>query len=470
MDFITVLHKKGIETIPAAFYTYIDTWESWYRGNVKNFHRYRIFNGQKRLIRDRYSMGMGKKVAEDWANLLMNEKVHITLEGKAEQEFFNRVCTENNFAVKMSEMQEMKAALGTVAYIPSVKGMPVNERGEITGVGEGIKLDYVTADRIFPIAWDNGIIRDCAFATEITVEGKKYCYVQIHRRDASGKYRIENCLYNADNDTLKEVELSTLPLFAAVPAIFYTGSEERQFVIDRLNIANNIDIRLPMGISVYANAIDQLKGIDITYDSYVNEYVLGKKRIMVKPEATKNYDGEPIFDPDDIAFYVLPEDSQTGTTITEINSDIRAEQHSTGMQDALNALSAKCGFGESHYKWDSGSIATATQVISQNSTLFRTLKKHEIILEEVLTELTRIILRLGNTYLGLRLNEDVEISIDFDDSIIEDKAADFERDARLLGMGIMQAYEFRMKWMNEDEATAKAALPHMEELVSSDVT
>ena len=32
----------------------------------------------------------------------------------------------------------------------------------------------------------------------------------------------------------------------------------------------------------------------------------------------------------------------------------------------------------------------------------------------------------------------------------------------------MNDWEFRAKWMNEDEATAKAALPKMESLVSGE--
>lgn len=134
------------------------------------------------------------------------------------------------------------------------------------------------------------------------------------------------------------------------------------------------------------------------------------------------------------------------------------------IQDQLNILSSKCGFGETYYRFDGGSVATATQVISENSTMFRTIKKHEIILEDALVELCRILLRLGNTAMGAGLNEDVEISIDFDDSIIEDKQTDFSRDMQLLQAGIMNDWEFRMRWMNEDEATAKAALPKMQDM------
>ena len=100
--------------------------------------------------------------------------------------------------------------------------------------------------------------------------------------------------------------------------------------------------------------------------------------------------------------------------------------------------------------------------------MFRTIKKHEIILEGVLIELCRVLLRMGNAYMNAGLNEDVEITVDFDDSIIEDKETDFNRDSRMVQMGIMNNWEFRAKWMNEDEATAKAALPKMEALVSGD--
>lgn len=102
--------------------------------------------------------------------------------------------------------------------------------------------------------------------------------------------------------------------------------------------------------------------------------------------------------------------------------------------------------------------------------MFRTIKKHEILLEQAITELCRILLRLGNRYMDAGLDEEVEISIDFDDSIIEDKEQDFTRDMQLLQAGIMNDWEFRMKWMNEDEATAKAALPKMQDMTTEEET
>lgn len=461
MNILEKLKDLGFKTIPAEYYEQgVDVWRSWYVGKVNSFHRYKVYNGSRFVHLERYSCGMAKKVAEDWANLLMNEKVHITLEGKEEQEFFDQVCRDNNFTVKANEQQEKKAALGTCAYVFSVSDVTVDEEtGDVTGNGGKIKIDYVSGRSVIPLSWDNGIIAECAFAVEKTVKGETYVYMQVHHLNDNGLYDIENVLYKKNNENLSDVELKDVEGFERVPKTVHTGSARRQFVIDRMNIANNTtQSDNPLGVSVYANAIDQLKAVDLVYDSYINEFSLGKKRIMVKPSAMQTLDGEPAFDSNDVCFYLMPEDSKDDSMIHEINMGLRTQEFNTGMQDALNVLSSKCGFGENHYRFDRGSIQTATQVISENSTLFRTIKKHEIILEDVLTEIARIIIRLGNTYLGQNLNEDVEISVDFDDSIIEDKNTEFERDCRMVSMGILSRVEFRKKWCNEDEKTAQKAL------------
>lgn len=467
MTVIQYLNDRGYKTIPAEFYAKIDDWKSWYDGKVKGFHNYDVSTGQGcKVSCERFSMGMAKKVCEDWASLLMNEKVKITLEGKAERDCWDEFCVDTNFAVRISEMQELKSCYGTAAYVPRVVGAAINPKtGAISGTSGKLKMDYVTGDRIYPLAWENRQISECAFASHLYSDNKDYLYLQIHHI-VNGVYDIENVLLESNDDSVQEVPFSAIKGFEDVPAVVHTHSPERRFVIDRLNITNNYDSTLPLGISVFANAIDQLKAVDIAYDSYVNEFVLGKKRIMVKPEAVKDLDGKPYFDPNDVTFYVLPEDSDPSSIIHESNMEIRASQHNAGLQDMLNVLSSRCGFGENHYRYNNGSVSTATQIISENSTLFRNVKKHEIILNDVLTELARIVLRLSNEFFAAGLDEDVEISIDFDDSIIEDKETEFSRDARLVGMNIMAPWEFRAKWMNEDEATAKASLPPMESLIS----
>ena len=109
--------------------------------------------------------------------------------------------------------------------------------------------------------------------------GKERIYLQIHRfgRDENGErpdeYYIENRYIDAQSgdeiDPPDEIE----PM---VP----TGYGKPLFQIVSPNICNNIDLDSPLGISVYANSVSQLKGCDLVYDSYMNEYILGRKRIL----------------------------------------------------------------------------------------------------------------------------------------------------------------------------------------------
>ena len=93
----------------------IALWRSWYEGEVPHFHSYRVYNGQKRVLCRRAGLGMAKKVCEDWANLLMNERVRIRAAGEKEQRFLDRVFEENRFFPAANRLQELKAALGTGA-------------------------------------------------------------------------------------------------------------------------------------------------------------------------------------------------------------------------------------------------------------------------------------------------------------------------------------------------------------------
>ncbi len=69
------LRKLGFETVDLGFGEQISEWLQWYKGKVAKFHSYSQYNGKKKVRRERATLGMAKKVCEDWANLLLNEKV-----------------------------------------------------------------------------------------------------------------------------------------------------------------------------------------------------------------------------------------------------------------------------------------------------------------------------------------------------------------------------------------------------------
>ena len=244
------------------------------------------------------------------------------------------------------------------------------------------------------------------------------------------------------------------------------------FMMYKPNISNNININSPMGISIYANSLDKLQGVDLAYDAFCTEMNIGKGRIFVDKSLTRiDQDGETrVFDNRDVAFYVYGDGtSENKEPLKFYNPTLRVNDFFTGINRALSLLSSAVGFGENRYRFDGTGITTATQVISENSEMFRTLKKHEIILNDTLIDIIKCLMYICNTFGDgtYKFVEETNIEIKFDDSIIEDKESEKASDRTDVNMGIMSKAEYRAKWYNEDIDTAKA---NIEEISQSDKT
>lgn len=429
------LADNGYNTASDDTYDHIDEWLAWYKGYVEKFHKYKIFNGTTTTSHDRYTMGMAKKVCEDWANLLLNEKVAIDAGEYTNR--LNEILTVNNFLVRANQLIELTFALGTGSFVEYM-----------TGDGN-VVVDYIRADMIYPLSWDNGDITECAFGSTRVLDGKEMVYLQIHRLGREGEnastYYIEN--HYIDVKEGKEVVVPE-----NIIELVDTGSKIPLFQIIMPNICNNIDLDSPLGISVFANCIDQLKGCDLIYDSYMNEFVLGRKRILVPISAAKmqmTQDGvtSPIFDPGDTVYYQMPGDRQNDLKFTEVDMSIRASEHELGIQRSLDILSLKTGMGTGRYQFDSSGVKTATEVISDKSDLYQNRQKNAIIINTAILGMVAAI-----SFLDKGCEETA--TVDFDDSIIEDTNTTIDKNIKLVTGGLRSKLKAIMEINKCNEAGA----------------
>ena len=434
------LEKRGFGHIESSYYSEIAYWLKWYKGKVPAFHNYRQFNGRRKINRTRKSLSMAKTVCEDWANLVLNEKVEIVVDNKDLDKKIQNTLESNAFRERGNQLVEVAFALGTGAFVVYLKG-------------DEVEIDYIRADMIFPLTWDNGEITECAFASEKATGKKKEIYLNIHALNDAGNYVIENHCFDRNGNNLTEKELPK-----GVAETFETNSNTPLFQIIKPNIVNNFDLDSPMGISVFANAIDQVEGCDLVYDSYYNEFRLGKKRVIVPMTMAQlimedTGDMVPVFDDNDTEFYAINTQQAETSKIQEINMEIRADAHEKGINKSLGLLSKKCGLGSDRYSFEAGAVKTATEVISDKSDLYQNLQKHELILDRALKNMTKAIAEL----LGHK-SSSFEVNIVFDDSIIEDTKTEKQQDLQEVRDGIMQKFEYRMKWYGESEEDAKKIL------------
>lgn len=426
-------------------------WGDWYRGSVRNFHEYRLYNGENYLLMKRKGLQMAKKVCEDWADLILNEKVEVTIPEESENEKLQHLLRDINFWVIGNESVEKSFALGLGALVLSVDDIEIGDKGSINITDDSaLKVDFVDRYKIYPLLTENKIIKEAAFL----FENSDSKIAILHLRNEDGIYEIHT--YKEYLDVKIDSEYSK----------FNTKSKIAWFQIMRPFISsNNLNsgYDASLGTSIFANSIDTLMAVDTKYDSFDNEFIAGRKRLFASDEMfnvhnKKDGEKEKTFDPLSSIYHMLPAQGDNKQYLEDKSGELRANDHITAINMELNLLSSKTGMGENHYTFGEGGIATATEVVSENSKLFRTLKKHQILVDSLLRNMVVIMVEASKNFTKNGINFNTEkmddIGILFDDSIIEDKGTEMERDKNLVMSGMMSVIEFRVRWFGEDVETA----------------
>lgn len=429
---------------------YLSLWEGWYKGYVDSFHDYSVYNGKKAVKKTKKSLNIAKKACEDWANLLLNDKCSVTIK---DQEKLDKVFADNNFWVEGNNLVEKYMALSMGAFVESLENVTIDDDGNVVKTDKAnVRYDYITAKKIYPITFYKGKLVECAFVSE----GTRNVNISIHKLDDNKEYEVINVtLTTGEGGTLEKEDIYT----------FKTKSKKPLYQILKPNVANNIDIDSPLGISIFANAIDTLQAIDNAYDSFDTEIQCGRRRIFVDEkfiEIDKNGEVDAVFDHNDTTFYITParEGAQGDNPqlIQELASQLRTNDISLALQEQLNVFSASVGFGKNYYTFGASGggrpIQTATGIIAQNSDMFRAIKKHEILLEKAIVDMVEMTAYLINEFTTNKMEIGDGVVVNFDDSIIEDTESQKSSDRIDVTNGVMSKVEYRMKWYGEDEKTA----------------
>lgn len=438
------LQKRGENIVVGNVYDMIDIWKSWYRGSVNDFHYYnsKLVDGSITKC-ERKTMNMAKKICEDFSKLLWTERTEISLSTKKNTKRLWEVLDNktNNFSYIISDFIEKTFALGTGCAVEYI------ENGEI-------KINFIYADKIIITDWSNNHISGIITIDQFKQEKIYYTLLTKHNYKKGNYIKTYELYKSKRSDELGKLIIFE-EMFPNVENPYIVETDTPHFQILRPNIVNNYDLESQNGISIFANSIDKLKAIDIKYDSFCNEFELGKKRILVDRTAIKsnisvdkdgNITNVSVFDKDDKVYQAI--NGMENQPVKEIDFALRIEEHITAINSELNYLSASVGLGQDFYSFDSNGLKTATEVISENSDTYRSKVKHQILLKDFLYDLIKSVCYLAGI-------DSKEINIVFDDSIIEDKNSQREAGMKLVSAGLISKETFMRKYLEYDEEQIK---------------
>lgn len=440
--------------------TYIQQWKSWYQGNVRSFHNYYVYNGQKRVNKKRYTLNMAKELSEDWSDILWSEQCKISMKDDKTQKQFDDLLDELDLNSVINQAIEKSGALGTNATVVSVYDIIANEDGMTLDVSQAkTRIDNVDIDWIYPLSWNNKEITECGFGSVQYVNGEKYIILSVHKLNDKGNYVIHNHLFKETNGNVLEVEQSKDTM-----KDFDTQSNLKWFSVFKPLLTNNLFDNSPFGIPHYANAIDVLKDVDINFDAFKNEVLDGRNITWVRADMMNYDDGEQklTFDPEETRYHVLPKGATKEDLIQHDKTEYRTDKLINALNTSLNILGNKVGFGENHYHFDGTNLSTATAVISSNSKMARRKKKLEVGYESSIYDLINAVCYASSKF-GQYNIDTTDMAVQFDDSIIEDKEAESVRAGREIELRVRSRIEYRMQIFGETEEIAKQKIEEIDE-------
>ena len=412
-DAVRLIREQGYEprrTMDAK----IAEWRALYTGTDPFFDvPYVNAKGRKRKRR-RNSLKPARRVCRELASLILTDDTKVSVAAPDANEWLQGYLARSNFWPTGQRVVEGCAALGTAAWALS---FDVRD-GQVAR----ITLPRYDARMVLPLTFDSQGVYECAFVTRVADAGRDAEQVQLMTLDeATGTYHVRTWLLR-DGRALD-------PGACGIIADFDTGSRLKPFGIFTTGNENVHDDLSPFGPSLFADAVDELKAVDIAWDAFIQEVALTGVRLFVDIE---------VFSP-----------------------DIRTDPLLAALNAALAEMGDACGFGQNYFTLDKpGGMKTAKEVMADSSQLMRTVRKHENALRGGIQDVVSALLDNHRIHLGADIEENFgPVSVMFDDSVITDTQTEKETMLAEIAAGVVPKWMYLVEFYGKSEEEARALLP-----------
>ena len=477
-EFKDIFELGDVPAFNQFYYFGIFVWKYLYRGLYKPWHVVPVtaVGAKPGQTRQLFRLNTAKAISAELASLVWGEEAQFSVSTngwvpKKDADgivtnpdplaaFVEDVLRKNAFAEKLQELIEQGLALGGAAIKVWADARE--------GTAPEIRLGYCMADQFVPLAWDNARITEGVFISRRARKGWYYTRLEWHRWNGE-TYVITNELYRSEmqrganagqNQDILGIRCPLAELQEMFPGLepeTVVPVEDSLFSYFRTPIANNIDDNSPLGVSIYANALETLHAIDICYDSFVTEFRLGKKKIIVPARflrmVTDPETGRQVryFDPNDETYVgVADDDGKAG--VHDISVELRVEEHVAALNALLSILCLQIGFSANTFSFDEhqGGIKTATEVVSENSKTYKTVRtvQNQLrpMLEHMVQNIIDVAILYGMSWEGQSVESLAsggwEVKVTFDDGVTQDRQTNLNEGVMLVGAGLLSKYKF----------------------------
>ncbi len=403
----------------------------------------------------------------DWKNMMNGQADWITdyvkslrIEEGICREFADVALTELETSVSIQRLNEK--------YQKAVGKLNENLQ-EGLGLGSFVlkpvsadRAEFVAADKFIPIAFgDDGKPLDIGFLTVKRVGESDY-FTRFERHYLlNGSLTIENkCYHSQDPSDIGQLcSLEEVEEWAGINPgpVTYPGMRQMDFGYYRNPIKNRVD-GSACGVSVFESAQELIKKADMQAARLDWEYESGERAIHVDNRALKSDKQTERFGMARLNKRLYRglnlEAGRDNELLKEYSPEMRDEAYKRGLEEFKREIEFNVGLAYGDLSDVQEVAKTATEVKASKLRKYNRVNAIQNNLKACLEDFAAGLAFYNNLY-----NSGYEFNCKFNDSILTDEEAERQQDRQDVAMGVMSHLEYRMKWYNEDEATAKKNLP-----------
>ena len=330
--------------------------------------------------------------------------------------------------------------------------------------GADIAVDLTQADCFYPTAFNSrGEVTGAVFAEQITRGNRYYTRLEHHDLRDGGYHIVNRAFVSRDRDALgAEIPLEQIPEWADIePEATITGVTQPLFAYFRIPQANTIDTNSPLGVSVYSRAVDLIREADMQYSRILWEYEGSELAIDVDITTLQTgWDGTPTKLPKgkDRLYRGL---NLSGGAKEDFYKPyapaIRDASLYNGLNKQFQQIERVCGLSFGTLSDPQSVDKTATEIKASKQDMYTTITDIQKGLRAALEQLLYAI-DVWTTVGALAPRGAYELTVQFDDSILNDPDVQKQQDAQDVRDGLMAKWEYRAKWYGESEDIAKARI------------
>lgn len=396
------------------------------------------------LKNDVISLRLATAVASELSRLVFAESEIIT----DEKSPYKAILSD--FSSCLDDEFELALAFGGMMFKPYLS------HGKIS-------IDLIRADCFLPVSFVGKTMTSAVFVSKKTVGNVYFTLLEYHEFNAENQtHTIKNKVCKSLNSEYIGFEcgFDEVPEWSGlVPEIVFKNVEKPLFSYFRVPWANDIDLDSPLGVSVYARAVDLIRQADeqwarIEWEFESKETALDVSRDLIKNNALPKRD-KRIYRQYDV-------DNLDGNFYNIFSPEIRDSAQFNYFNRILQRIEFNCGLAYGTLSDPQTVEKTAEEIRTSKQRSYTQVSAIQKNLETAVNDLfyaVSVYAKVG----GISANP-AEIVCTWGDSVLEDTDKEFQRRLQMVNAGLLTKEKFISWYFHCNEKQAAEYIPQSDGL------